>query len=205
MDPRNTIIAFDLHGVLFRLDWREVFHILWGYPHKWCLFTCGFNIRLIWRCLHMVWHDAVDEEYYQLFRRLCPNILPVIIELTNAQKPIEPTVEILRTLKECGFLLHVISNIGPQRFAVLKNRYSLIIALFDSVQISHSDEDNTLKKPDQRFFDGYMHAHNSDHKTVIFVDDSKKNIRVANKAGFIGIHFKNPQQLASVLKQLQVL
>jgi FMN phosphatase YigB (HAD superfamily) len=202
MNPTNTIIAFDLHSVIFTLNYREAFSILWRWPHKVSLFLCGFRIRLVWKCLTLLFHNPTDEEYFALFQQYCPKLLPLIIELFNAFIPVDSMVDLLKELKENGYELHILSNIGPRRFEFLQKRYPDIIALFDKVKITNGNIRHLIKKPNLDYFMSYLRDCNPRGKLVLFIDDKKRNIEAANAVGIIGIKFTSADKLRCTLSKL---
>lgn len=202
MDPINTIIVFDLHGVIFTPDWTKVFELLCNYDHKLYLISCGFRPRLVYKSLKLLLNNPTDEEFFALFKLYCPKFLPLAVDLMNAHKPVEPMVQILQELKFKGYALHVASNIGPNRFKFLCCKYPLIMNLFEKVKTTSGDLELLIKKPDIQFFKEYQKECNPENKPIIFVDDKKENIVSAQLLGFSGVRFKNVAQLLVQLNML---
>lgn len=201
MNKSIPLIAFDLHGVVFRLDWLQIIRLFWDYPHKMRLVFCGLDPRMARHGLTLLRNHPTDEEVYALFERYHPIVLPFIIECTHTQKPIAETVALLHACKAKGYRLHILSNIGPRRFAELKQRFGRIIGLFDGAQITNGNVRDMIKKPQKRFFDAYFNKYGNQHEQKFFIDDSKSNLKAASEAGFTPIRFKNPRQLAEQLKK----
>jgi putative hydrolase of the HAD superfamily len=131
--------------------------------------------------------------------------LPLIINLFNAFKPIDPTVELLKELKTKGYELHIVSNIGQRRLGFLKNRYPAIIALFDKTKIPYGDIHHLVKKPNLEYFIGYLKDYNPQRKLVLFVDDKKQNIEAAASVGIVGIKFTSVDKLRCAFSKLNIL
>ena len=205
MDSSNTIIAFDLHSVIFTFNYKEALLIIFQWPYKLTLFLCAFRIRLVWKCFALLFHNPTDEEYFALFQQYCPKLLPLIIELFNAFRPINTMVDLLKELKAKGSELHIASNIGARRFEFLKKRYPDIIALFDKAKITNSDVQHLVKKPSQEYFMSYLKDYNSDHRSIIFIDDKEQNIEAATKVGIIGIRFISADKLRCTFSKLGIL
>jgi len=205
MNPKENIIAFDLHGVIFTVDWRLVWRTFWRYPHKLRLIACGFHIPLVWRGLCLLFDNATDVEVYALFNKYCPSLLPFIIDITNVHKPIPESVRILQTLKARGYELHILSNVGPDRLRRLREKYPDVIGLFDKMLINNGDAKHLIKKPQKAFYEQYLRKFNLQSKNVLFIDNKKANVRVARELGFSGIHFKNPKQLLAELCKRQFI
>lgn len=205
MNQTNTILAFDLHSVVFTPDWKKVIHILWIWPHKMQLVVYAFNLRLIWQCFTLLFHEPTDEEFFALFHEQCPKLLPLALELFNSFKPMDGTVELLKELRTKGYVLHIASNVGPRRFKTLQSRFPIVMNLFDKAMINNGDVKNLIKKPNPEFFRLYLRDYNPDGKQIIFIDNNKHNIKAAEPFGIICIHFKSPSQLRDALTPLNIL
>ncbi len=205
MNQTKKIIAFDLHGVIFTVDWRQVWQVFWHYPHKLRLIGCGFHIALIWRGLRLLFDNATDVEVYALFNKYCPNLLPFIIDITNVHVPVPEMVRLLQQLKARGYELHILSNVGPERLKRLQERYPEVIGLFDKMLINNGDPNNLIKKPQKAFYELYLHKFNLQPNTVLFIDNKKVNVHEAHELGFSTIRFKNPKQLISELTKLNII
>lgn len=205
MNKSDTIVAFDLHSVVFTPNWKEVVRILWHWPHKWYIIGCAFKLRFVWQAFKLLFHEPTDEEFFSLFQEQCPKLLPLAIELFNSFKPFEGTVDILKELHTRGYILHIVSNVGPRRFKTLKERFPQIIDLFDAAKINNGKAHNIIKKPNPQFFMEYLRDFNPAGKRVIFIDNNKHNIEAAERFGMIGIVFKSPEQLRNALIQFNIL
>ncbi len=205
MNSSDTIVAFDLHSVILKPDWKEIGRILWKWPHKFYLLSCAFRMKFIWKCLTLLFQEPTDEEYFALFQEYCPTLLPLIIDLFNSFKPMNDMVCILKELKTKGYELHIVSNVGPRRFKALKKHLPQVINLFDRVKINNGDVHHLIKKPSPEFFRDYIRDNNPENKQIIFIDDNKHNIKAASGFGIIGIRFTSANQLCKSLKQLGIL
>lgn len=205
MNPTNTILAFDLHSVIFAFNYKEALTILWKWPHKLSLFLCAFRIRLVWKSFALLFNDPTDEQYFALFQQYCPKLLPLIINLFNAFKPIDGMVNLLKDLKAKGYELHIVSNIGHRRLEFLKKRCPDIIALFDKAKITNGDVYHLIKKPSLEYFIGYLRDYNPTSKLIIFVDDKKQNIEAATSVGIVGIRFISADKLRCAFNKLGIL
>lgn len=192
-------IALDLHGVLFRLDWFHIIKLWWHYHHKFRLILCAVDPRMIWYGIKVLLSDPTDEECYAVFECYWPILVPFIIACTNAQKPMPEMVVLMKELKAKGYQLHMVSNCGPRRLAFTKEQFSEIVSLFDCIYCSNGDVTNVIKKPQQLFFDNYKAHCCVKPQEVLFIDDSKKNVSAALKAGFNAVRFKNHHQLRTAL------
>ena len=205
MNPTRTILAFDLHSVVFKPNWKEIIRIFWQWPHKLQMIFCAFKIQFIWKCVALLFHNPTDEEYFALFQNYCPKLLPLIVKLFNAFTPINDMVTLLKDLKNKGYELHIVSNIGPQRFTNLQQRYPDIIASFNKAKINNGDIAHLIKKPHADYFKSYLQDYNPDHKHIIFIDDNKKNINAAHAMGIQAIQFTSYKKLKQIFNKLNIV
>lgn len=205
MKINDTIIAFDLHSVLFKPNWREVGHILWHYKHKLSILACAFKPRLVYKSLRLLANDPTDEEFFALFEQHCPHLMQLAIDLMNAHRLMTPMINLVKELKAKGYALHIISNIGPRRYPTLCSRFPELMAHFDKAKTVYAEAKAIIKKPNPEFFKTYLRDFNPDHKSVIFIDDNKRNINVAKSFGFVCIRFTKPEHLRTQLASLGIL
>ena len=62
------------------------------------------------------------------------------------------TVDILKELHAKGYVLHIVSNVGPRRFKTLKERFPQIMELFAMAKVNN----------------GKAHAHHKKTKSTVF-------------------------------------
>ena len=201
----NTILLFDLHDVIFTFDYKKVAKILWNSKDKWKIFTILFHPFFILQLIKMAWHDATDEEFYAIFEKRRPQLLPLIINITNAQKIIPGMDKLIENLAQRGYELHVGSNIGPSRFKQLSADFPHIMPHFKKVKIVQPGTHPLIRKPTEQFFTEYVQEHNGENKQIVFIDDQKKNVDAAQKLGITSILCKSPKQLQNQLKKLGIL
>lgn len=201
--PDNTIIVFDIHGVLFSTDYRKVLHLLWT-PQTCLIFLHLCNPTALWAMIKLWYKGAVDEEYLVYFTsryqrlRGCKELL---FAVANAQRPIQPMVDLVHDLKKQGYTLHILSNIGELMFDELTQRFPALFDQFDAYKVANQAE-AYLAKPNIRMYQTYLQQHNPDNKQIIFIDDKVKNIKAAQQAGMTSLRFTTAQALAQQLGQL---
>jgi len=115
--------------------------------------------------------------------------------------PVEGTVEILRACKAAGYALYGLSNWAQEKFDLIRPRYNFF-DYFDDILISSTVN---LVKPDPRIFEIFLARINRRAEECVYIDDSAANAAVADRLGFITIHFASPAQLAAELDRLGVL
>src|SRR5258708_3757613 len=114
---------------------------------------------------------------------------------------IQPTVEILQTLRQAGYPLYGLSNWSAETFQRVRHKYEFF-NLFDLILLSGEVE---LVKPDPEIYQRLLHMINRPAEECLFIDDSQPNIETANRLGFKTIHFTSPEHLAAELQRLHVL
>jgi 2-haloacid dehalogenase len=114
--------------------------------------------------------------------------------------PIQPTVEILRTLKDAGHCLYGLSNWSSEKFALVRERYEFF-DWFEAIVISG---DHKLVKPDPRLFEITLKIIGRPAQECVLIDDSWHNIAVAQELGFQTIHFETPEKLKKELNERSI-
>jgi len=201
--PENTIIAFDIHGVITRKYVWPMLKTAYRYPNKWnILKSCSWSmLRKTFRCL---WNKEWNR-MRKLFEDENSYLFEFMHDIANTQTPIKVTGTIIKQLKELGYELHILSNISKLAYTSFKEKFPEIFNLFDIEQISFWDGDQIIEKPQLEYFKRYIEKYNPKNKKIIFIDDQKININAAEKVGIIGIRFKNAGQLKKALHKLKVI
>ena len=197
------IFVFDLHGVLFRPDYKKIAQILYQVPKKHNLLLSALTPKFLLTFFSLVKKGAVPEEFIIKLGTKIDRLYPYIqtgIEISNAQKPQKETISIITELKKNKFPQYIFSNIGEKTFLDLYQKYPEIIDLFDGVSYT-SKVDDYLKKPHSQAFEKYIQMFDQKFDDLIFIDNKKKNIYAAQKLGIESILFKNSYQLHDELKK----
>jgi FMN phosphatase YigB (HAD superfamily) len=204
-EPSNTIFLWDIHYVILKP--HKAFRTVLKYPHKSQAFFKNKKLRgkIFKLLLKGMFKESASDHFIHLAEKYDnPYLKELIIQASNSQKPISQTVDIIQELAQNGYTHHIGSNIGLTAFQALTDpqqfpQYAHIFKWFD-LEHSHVvayNEGNIIKKPDPEFFRQYLIKNNINFGTtrIIFIDDKKENIVVAESLGFETIHFKNPAQL----------
>ncbi len=207
MASQKKNIVFDLHGVVFRYDFKKIAQIFLKTPGKHNFILMLFYPRFWTLLFSFIKKGAVPEECIIKMATALPRLKPYIptgIAIANAQKPYEETVEIIHALKVHGYSIYLFSNIGEQTLHQLKKIYPDILDLFDD-GLSTQSTDNYLKKPNRAAFEKYSLTLGQPFHDIVFIDNKRKNIQSAKKLGIDGIFFSNPAQLYRDLIQRNLL
>jgi len=114
---------------------------------------------------------------------------------------IHETVEILQQLKKTGrYKLYALTNWSGETFPHALNRFEFF-KLFDGVVVSGEEK---MRKPSAEFYRILLDRYKLDPLKTIFIDDSLRNVKGAEKVGIAGIHFHNPKQLKEELKNFGI-
>ncbi|MCH7568584.1 MAG: HAD family phosphatase [Nanoarchaeota archaeon] len=105
---------------------------------------------------------------------------------------------LLNNLKK-RYRLYLLSNTNPLHYSINKKRgvYKPFAKSFLSFKLR-------MKKPDKRFYRHALKDIRLKPEEVVFIDDQKKNIIVANELGMKGIIFEDCNQLVRDLKKLGI-
>lgn len=207
--PDSTVIVFDLHNVVFKSVRRKiVFSCLrllrkgtWRYTLNPALWYKVYRIRS---------QSQVAEDIFHKVTALYPDLARFrndFIRLTNTQKPIRGVVDLISKLKERGYKIYVLSNIGKDTFVELCLKYPDISKQFDGA-FTASAEHNYLHKPHMDFFEQfkqYLKDQGEGDKQILFIDDLKKNLAAAASCNIAGVHYRSSRRLFSEFRNLQIL
>jgi FMN phosphatase YigB (HAD superfamily) len=200
----SIIFLWDLHYVIFKP--HKAFRAVMQYPHKAEAFkNRKLQAKVLKLLLKGMFKESASDQFIHLAEQYNnPHLKELIIKASNSQKPIRDTVAIIQELAQNGYTHHVGSNIGSTAFQALTDpqqfpQFTHIFKYFDlkkSHVVSYNDG-NIIKKPHPDFFRQYLVKNNIDvAKTrIIFIDDKKENIAIAQSLGFDTVHFRNPSQL----------
>lgn len=229
-DKQEVEFAFDIHKVLVQKNTKSILKTIINSHYKWQLFGVLINPGLLFGLSKMVYQAFINtmpwapQKYRELTAEelIClvreygnEELMALTIDIVNTQH-VDPEVkEIVVNLKNLGYPLRIASNIGKDIYIKLKQQLedskANIFALFE--QDEYGMEGKTIdyrvspvQKPDLSFFQEFLDAYDPERKKLfIFIDDKLINVKAASQKGFVGIHFKNAEQLKDDLQRLQLL
>jgi FMN phosphatase YigB (HAD superfamily) len=207
INPQNSIISFDIHGVIFNHDYKKILNLLLQTKGIYKIFFYLLNPIFTYDIFKLLKKRAVPEEYIQTLNKKHPYIAPythLTIAITNAQKPNLQVIQLIEQLKQCDYTLHIFSNIGPSLYENLAKEFPNIFKQFDTIHIPQ-EQNSFVTKPHPQAFKNYLQTCNIQQKQIIFIDNNRRNIDMALKHNMFGIHFKNCQKLSHLFVQLGIM
>ncbi len=187
-------VVFDFGGVLVTWRPQEIIDSFYAEPHlREALRTHAFH--------HDDWLDmdrgTLDEA--SVVRRCADRMARPESELEAlfdhvraALTPIEPTVELLRELRERrGLKLYGLSNMSEAIFAYLDDRHDFF-KLFDGVVVSAAVK---LLKPEPAIYQHLRDRFGLDFAESVFIDDLARNVESAWGVGLPAIQFESADQV----------
>lgn len=208
VNPQNTIFAFDLHEVLF---YRDVKKIAWEAVKMMSsgMFWYALNPFCWQKFMNLYSQGLTSEAIFNQFLKEYPYMEKFrgnFLEVANACcYPIVPMIELLKKLKNKGFKLFLLSNIGEDCLKDFKNRFE-IMKIFDGTYVP-CRVNNYISKPSLEFYQGFKtHLNNLGYKNmqILFIDDLKKNLKPAYECGIACVHFVGYQNLNASLNKLEI-
>ena len=209
INPGNTAFVFDIHKVFMHQNFLEIG--LQVALSRYGLILCSLFLRpSFWLSLNRIKGESRVLEYVVgELEKIYPGLTgfsTFFEKLLLDQKPIYHTVAFIKTLKNEGYALSILSNCATETYNKMADRYPEIFNLFDLVYLP-SKENQYRSKPNPQFFNEAVivlkRSHLFTHKQLIFVDDKKKNILAGLKEHLIGIHFISVKQLRRDIKSLR--
>lgn len=117
------------------------------------------------------------------------------------REPIHQSVEIVSQLRARGHRLFALTNWSAETFPIARARYPFL-RWFEDIVVSGEVK---LAKPDPRIFELTIDRTGLDPASTVFIDDSSRNVEAARGTGLHAVHFREPEQLRSHLRQLALL
>lgn len=197
ISPANTIISFDIHGVLFEPDTKKIKQLLKKNPKVFLVLRYLFWPPLLFDLIRLLKKKAVPEEIISHLTTQYTGLAQyknLAIKLANAQKPIPGMLKLIKQLHVNGYQLHIFSNIGIQIYQELAHEYQEIFSFFHRVHMPNTTN-NFIGKPHIGAFQDYINRCNPHKMQVLFIDNRWRNVTSAHRVGIFGIHFKSAHHL----------
>ncbi|MCQ2387769.1 MAG: HAD family phosphatase [Clostridia bacterium] len=120
----------------------------------------------------------------------------------NHRKPTKNMPEFIKSLKDCGFSLYILSNFF-ESFSKLSSQDGLeFLNLFDGVFIS---SDNLTIKPEKEIYQKFLSKYELEASDCFFVDDRENNVLGAQDIGMSGYVFDDVSGLIKYMFSQKIL
>lgn len=140
------------------------------------------------------------DEFKDVVASFYPNsayVIPRLLDRLPSYVHVNQQVlDLAKELKEQGYQLLIMSNSIPETELVIKD---LDLSMFDGVMLSCQ---MGIKKPSPEIFQYAIETYDLDPSSTLFIDDSDKNLKAAEKLGIQPIRCKNTEQVCETLKLL---
>jgi 2-haloacid dehalogenase len=114
---------------------------------------------------------------------------------------IQPTVDILQSLKEAGYPLYGLSNWSAEKFQLVRHKYEFF-DWFEAILVSGEVK---LIKPDPRVYILFLNKIGRAAGECLYIDDSAANVATAVQLGFATIQYESSLQLETALRQMGLI
>ncbi len=198
---RHLAIVFDFGGVLIDWDPRFLYRKLFNSDEE-------AMERFLEEIHFFEWNAHQDAgrpfseavaEWCEKFPHYCDLIRAYDARYEESlSEPIWSNIQILQSLKRAGYSLYGLSNWPDEKYRLIRPKYEFF-GWFEDVIISGEVR---LAKPDVRIFTLLLDRIDRRPDQCVLIDDSIKNISVANELGFQTIHYLSTEQLRDELHRM---
>ena len=197
----NTII-FDLGNVLVGFGWEKFLREIAPEDKDYLALE-----RAIFRNPAWVEHDKgllTEQEELAEFISAAPEyeaqIRQAYENLSGCVWNLPYTVPWLQELKAEGFRIYALSN-WPKHVYDLRGARLDFLVLMDGYILSFREH---VIKPDPEIYRRLLERYDIRPEEAVFLDDTLKNVEVAERLGIHGIHFRSLEQAKEELEKLGV-
>ena len=199
----SGVFLFDIHQVLFhRKGLLPLVRGIFKIKKKPRTFKEGITTLFspkIWKSLHRRYKEGnrITEAYLNAAKQH-PQLHAELLDYSNNIYTADSKMhEFLKTLKNHGHALYLLSNIGNATLERLKQEHADYFALMsdpqNTINRSSLETDSFIWKPQKAAYQESLNAigklENPHH--TIFIDDTKRNIHAAHELGMNAILFKS--------------
>ncbi len=199
----NTII-FDLGGVL--IDWNPEYVFLDAFNNdrqkmQWFfdnICTMDWNENqdagypIVKATEDLVKKFPEHETYIRLYYGQWENMLGGAIQ---------GTVSVLEKLIQSKvYKVVALTNWSNETFPIAQKRFDFL-NWFEGIVVSGEEK---TRKPFKAIYEITLNRFNITPENSVFIDDNLRNIEAAKRLNINGIHFKNPEQLITDLKNYNI-
>ena len=202
--PFIDTIIFDVGGVLVDFTWWDYIKTL-GFPEAF------LNVIFTDQRVHDYWsefdrgvlsYEEVRDLYHTAFPEWHDELEKFLNEIDKCLEVYPYTGTLLSELGRRGYKLYILSNWPGFLYDRFAARGGMDFA--DLVDDAFWSYQHHLLKPDPAFFKKLIDKHGIDTRKAIFIDDIKKNTKVARDLGMLTIDFKDYPDLIKKLAEHDV-
>ena len=132
-----------------------------------------------------------------MIRELVFDFNGVILDKHTHQMDLD-MIALVKELYDLDVNLCLFSNTSKEAISFLDSKFNFLKYFKDIILV----EDTGFSKPSDRAFENLLNVLDVDPKDIVYIDDSRYNIRQANKFGMKGIFFTNETKLRAKLIEL---
>ena len=201
---KQPAIIFDLGGVL--IDWNPRY--LFGPMFNGDEAEVDYFLSVV---CPLEWNEEQDagrlltaamEERSQVFPDYAPYIQAYYTRWEEMIGGVfTGTVNILSAIRDNGYPLYALSNWSSETFPLVQSRFEFL-NWFDELIISGQVK---VAKPDPAIYKLLLDRIHRPPDQCLFIDDSERNILVADRLGFQTIHFSSPDLLLADLMDRKLI
>ena len=145
------------------------------------------------KCVPMFWQDydrgilTIDEtaaEVAKLRDCTAETAKEHMLYAISLQEEVEPTVKLIKELKEKGYKIYALSNMSKEYIEFLRK-----LPVFDCFDAQIVSCEVGFGKPDRRFYEYLLSHCELNPAETIFIDDRKDNVDAGAELGIIPFHF----------------
>ena len=145
------------------------------------------------KCVPMFWQDydrgvlTIDEtaaEVAKLRDCTAETAKEHMLYAISLQEEVEPTVKLIKELKEKGYKIYALSNMSKEYIEFLRK-----LPVFDCFDAQIVSCEVGFGKPDRRFYEYLLSHCELNPAETIFIDDRKDNVDAGAELGIVPFHF----------------
>lgn len=196
-------VIFDIGNVLADFAWEQLFHRL-GFEGETFEHMADATVR------GPYWQEfdrgaMSDQEIVEGFYSLAPKYkkqIDLFYEHIHEMTEEYPyAAEWVRSLKEEGYSVYILSNYGKTSFENRKEPFSFL-AEADGSLISY---EVLSVKPEREIYQALEEKYSITPQESVFIDDLEVNVEAARNYGYSGIIFKSRDQAVEEIKKLSLI
>lgn len=197
----NTII-FDIGNVLAHFNWKEVYDELFDEEVSKIVAEATVLDAELWNQLDKgaMSHEQIMEAFYRNAPDYKEQIDLAISETYKRIRPFPYAVPLLKSLKENGYRIYLLSNYGRVPFETSRRNFDFLNYV-DGEVISYQVQQI---KPQAQIYRTLCRKYQITPDEAVFLDDNAANVAAADALGFQTILFDDADGALRRLKEMGV-